>query len=86
MITVEGFVRPISAGIIAVIVIGSVLLVFVALCLVVPCVCPDSIFAYKMQSCQDGIKESCRRKKPLRQDDVDTEPGIQTKSAAKASS
>jgi len=86
MITVEGFEKPISAGIIAVIVIGSVLLVFVALCLVVPCVAPDSIIALKMQSTQDSVKESCRRKKPLRQDDVDTEPGIQTKSAVKASS
>lgn len=85
MIKLEGgnYTKPISAGIVVVIIIGTLLLAFVAVCLIVPCVAPESALTLKMQSCQDNIKERMRRKKPIRQDDGDTLPSYDAKSAAK---
>jgi hypothetical protein len=67
MIKLSGnYSRPISAGIIVIIIVGSLLLVFIAVCLIVPCAAPESELTLKMQSMQDSIKESLRRKKPIR--------------------
>jgi len=67
MIKLEGsYQKPLAGGIVAVIVIGSLLLTAVAVCLIVPCVAPESALSLKMQDIQVNIKESMRRKKPLR--------------------